>query len=85
MIESLLNQALTWGFTCCTDAEGQWLVLPKNKREKWQLKSSQERWQLVVNGVPQINFCSQEAKTFLERRHLSTPSRIMPVLTSLPR
>lgn len=81
MIENILSQALSWGFTCNTDAEGQWQVLPKNKKEKWQLKLTQDRWLLVVNGVPQITFCSQEAQIFLKRRHLtSKPLYAHPLL-----
>jgi len=68
MSEHILESAESWGFFCFQDSEGNWIIQPKEKTERWQLSQTGERWLLAVGGVAQIDLTSKEASIFLKRR-----------------
>jgi hypothetical protein len=68
MTEKILSQAIAWGFLCKIDWSGSWLIQPQHETCRWLLQQVGERWVLVVGNVPQINFWTEEALTFLEWR-----------------
>lgn len=68
MNDSTLSQARSWGFICNLDIQGKWQILPQQAVEGWKLQLVEDRWLLIVNGVPQILCHPSEAVVFLERR-----------------
>jgi hypothetical protein len=68
MNERILGQVQAWEFPYEQNSEGNWLIYPRKKTERWQLSQAGERWLLVVSGVPQINLTNEEVLVFLERR-----------------
>jgi hypothetical protein len=68
MIETVLKQALVWGFVCEEDSQGNWQILPQKPTERWQVKRIRDRWLLLVGNVPQVNLHPDEVISFLERR-----------------
>ncbi len=71
MTEDVLSQALAWGFVCYSEHDGTWQILPQEKNERWKLQLEGNRWLLIVDNVPQINFYPDEAINFLELRRSS--------------
>jgi hypothetical protein len=68
MNDSLISQALSWGFICDLRVLGKWQILPQQAGEGWRLQLVGDRWLLIVNDVPQILCHPSEVTVFLERR-----------------
>jgi len=69
--EDILSQASSWGFICECDQMGIWRIIPSQETERWELQQVEDRWLLVVGGIPQVNLHQSEAIAFLERRRTS--------------
>lgn len=65
MADLVLLQAQQLNFPCRQDNAGNWQILPRHDRDRWQLDSVEGRWILIVAGVPQIRLSPQEAIKFL--------------------
>lgn len=68
MRQTVLNQAKAWGFVCQEDTQNSWLIFPQKPKERWKLKSVEDRWLLIIGDVPQVHLHPHEAIAFLERR-----------------
>lgn len=71
MVENVVSQALSWGFVCECDPQGNMQILPSRQTDRWELHEAGERWLLLVSGVPQVSLHTPEAIAFLERRRSS--------------
>jgi hypothetical protein len=69
MVQSVLDQALSYGCVCKCDLFGNCKILPPQKTARWELQQAKERWLLVVGGVAQVNLYPEEAEAFLKRRY----------------
>lgn len=67
-MESLLSQAEFWQFLVEYNRQGFWQILPQQPDRAWKLQQADDKWLLIVGGVPQVNLQVSEAKAFLERR-----------------
>lgn len=72
MVENVVGQALSWGFICESDQQGNMQIFPSVPTERWVLQEAEDRWLLLVGGVGQVNLHPSEAIAFLERRRLIT-------------
>lgn len=68
MNDSIVSQALSWGFICDLSIPSKWQILPQQAGEGWRLQLVGDRWLLIVNDVPQILCHPSEVTVFLERR-----------------
>ncbi|MEM9538205.1 MAG: hypothetical protein AAGA60_01700 [Cyanobacteria bacterium P01_E01_bin.42] len=68
MIDTVINQARLWGFSCGQNNQ-DWQIFPRDTSKSWFLEQREERWILIVRGVPQIYFHPSEAIAFLELRY----------------
>jgi len=64
----LLQEAQAWGFVVEANPPEAWQICPPSG-VPWTLcySSTQERWILVVQDIPQIRFTPSEAIDFLAR------------------
>ena len=72
MTETILSQARECGFVCQSSPEGDWQIGPPNSTDRWSLQQVKDRWILLVEDVPQVNFLSSEAIAFLARRRFTS-------------
>ncbi len=72
MVENVVDQALSWGFVCEGDPQGNMRIFPLQPAERWELHEVEDRWLLLVGGVAQVSLHAPEAIAFLERRRLIT-------------
>lgn len=75
MVQSLLNEASSWGFVCKRESSDNWKILPYPKADRWELRQVEDRWLLLVGGVAQVNLQPEEVLIFLKRRWLSSLKR----------
>ncbi|OWY64916.1 hypothetical protein B7486_44665 [cyanobacterium TDX16] len=71
MNDSIVSQALSWGFICDLSVPSKWQILPQQAEQGWRLQLVGDRWLLIVNDVPQILCHPSEVTVFLERRCLA--------------
>ena len=68
MLDPVVSQAKTWGFICQRQESNLWQINPQQTSQKWQLEQVEDRWILLVEGVPQLCLDPEGAIAFLETR-----------------
>ena len=69
MVEQVLNEAKSRGFPYYLNEQSDWQILPQQQGATWKLTATTDsRWILSLNNVPQLYLNSDEAIAFLARR-----------------
>ncbi|MGP1381998.1 MAG: hypothetical protein ACTS2F_00480 [Thainema sp.] len=65
--QPLLAKASKYGLACLTLEADSCRIQPCSDLPEWYLVAQDDRWLLVVRGIPQIQFGPEEALKFLDR------------------